>query len=66
MDLKSKYGEMIIKKDSILYHVSDEKYRYRIDKAMLFCTFHPSEYTGNSAKYIYFVKLLKDVSLWLV
>ena len=35
-------------------------------KQCYFVLFIHPEYTGNSAKYIYFVKLLKDVSLLLV
>ena len=36
--LKNIYGEMIIKKGSILYHKNDKI------KPMLFYTFHPSDY----------------------
>jgi hypothetical protein len=60
--LRKQYGEMIIKEGSILYHTSDNKFKYKDDKPMLFCTFHPSEYTGNN-KYLHYVKIKKDISL---
>ena len=62
--LKSTYGEMIIEKESILYHTSDDLFKYQndIDKPMLFCTFHPSEYTGDN-KYVHFIKIKKPLSL---
>ena len=60
--LRKQYGEMIIKEGSILYHTSDHKFKYKDDKPMLFCTFHPSEYTGNN-KYLHYVKIKKDISL---
>jgi len=60
--LRKQYGEMIIKEGSILYHTSDHKFKYKDDKPVLFCTFHPSEYTGNN-KYLHYVKIKKDISL---
>ena len=62
--LRSIYGEMIIQKESILYHTSDDLFTYQnnIDKPMLFCTFHPSEYTGDN-KYVHYIKIKKDLSL---
>ena len=62
--LRSNYGEMIIKKESVLYHTSDDLFEYKSYniKPMLFCTFHPSDYTGDN-KYVYYIKLKKDVSL---
>jgi len=37
--LRNIYGEMIIKKDSILYHTSDNLFEYKSnnEKPMLFC-----------------------------
>jgi len=62
--LKSTYGEMIIQKGSILYHTSDDLFKYHndLDKPMLFCTFHPSEFTGDN-KYVHFIKIKKTLSL---
>ena len=60
------YGEVILKKDSILYHTSQELFTYKNskDKPLLFCTFHPSEYgANNNNSYVYFIKLKKDISL---
>jgi hypothetical protein len=45
--MKKTYGEMILKKSSILYHTSDNLFEYKNDKPMLFCTFHPSEWEKN-------------------
>jgi hypothetical protein len=60
--LKKTYGEMILKEGSILYHTSDYKFKNIPDKPMLFCTFHPSEYTGDN-KYLHFIRIKKDISL---
>ena len=62
--LRSIYGEIIIQKGSILYHTSDDLFTYQnnIDKPMLFCTFHPSEYTGDN-KYVHYIKIKKDLSI---
>jgi hypothetical protein len=62
MEFKKIYGKMIIKKGSILYHTSYEKIKPNPDKAMLFCTFHPSEW-NSYAPYITFIKLKRDVKL---
>ena len=58
------YGKVIIQKESILYHTSDELFNLKIknDKPMLFCTFHPSEWDFTN-EYVTFIKLKKDVSL---
>jgi hypothetical protein len=63
-DLFQKYGSMIIKKGSIFYHINDEKefvYKDKKEKPLLFCTFHPSEWSFG--KYIHYIKLEKDVRL---
>jgi hypothetical protein len=60
--MKKTYGEMILKKGSILYHTSDNLFEYKNDKPMLFCTFHPSEWDINN-EYVTFIKLKKNISL---
>jgi hypothetical protein len=62
--LKKIYGEMIIKKDTILYHTSDEPYHFKSNQEtpMLFCTFHPFEY-GMAGDYVCFVRIKKDINL---
>ena len=60
--LRDIYGEMIIQEGCILYHTSDNLFEYNNKKPMLFCTFHPSEYTGDN-KYLHFVRIKKDISL---
>lgn len=40
---KNLYGEVIIPKDSILYHTTDIKYDENKDISFLFCTFYKSE-----------------------
>ncbi len=65
--LFKKYGSMILKKGTILYHVSDSKEfdnKNSREKPFLFCTFHPSEWFGY--KYVHFIKLLKDVRLFFM
>ena len=44
--LRTAYGSVIIKKDTILYHTTDEEFYYRPNKPMLFTTIHPSEWEG--------------------
>ena len=63
--LREEYGEMIIKEDSILYHTSDELFEYRnnSEKPMLFCTFHPSDYSGDDNTYVHIIRIKKDISL---
>jgi hypothetical protein len=63
--LREEYGEMIIKEDSILYHTSDELFEYRNNSAkpMLFCTFHPSDYSGDDNTYVHIIRIKKDISL---
>jgi hypothetical protein len=65
--LRQIYGEIILKKDSILYHTSDESFVYKTEneKPFLFCTFHPSEYFMIS-DYITKIKLKKDTSLFFM
>lgn len=56
---------MIIKKDSILYHTSNDLFEYKCnnEKQMLFCTFHPSDYMGDNYTYVSLVKIKKIISL---
>jgi hypothetical protein len=61
------YGEVIIKKGTILYHTTNEIFTYKSleSNPMLFCTFHPSEwYYGE--EYITFIRLKKDISLFFM
>ena len=53
---------MKLRKGSILYHTTNEKFieKPNEEKPFLFCTFHPSEYPN---KYVNFIKLKKDISL---
>jgi hypothetical protein len=44
--LRTAYGSVIIKKDTILYHTTDEEFSYRPNKPMLFTIIHPSEWEG--------------------
>ena len=49
--LKSSHGRVILKKDTILYHATDEEFSYRPD-SQLRTVFHPSEWTGYDYEYI--------------
>jgi hypothetical protein len=60
--LKNLYGEVILQKDSILYHTSEEIFNNNPEKPMLFCTFHPSEYCGIN-DYVTYIKLKKNITL---
>ena len=61
--LKSFYGEMILKKDTILYHLDDKKFSINLEKPMLFLIFHPRDWIG---KYITKIQLKKDISLFFM
>lgn len=64
MVYKEVYGYIVIPKDTILYHMNNNKYfTYKTinEKPFLFCVFHPSEYIGF--KYIHFIKLKQNVKL---
>lgn len=63
MKLRDVFGEMILPKDTILYHTSDTLFKKDMKKKMLFCTFHPSEWEGLDHEYISFVRLLKHTKL---
>jgi len=65
--LRKIYGEIILRKDSILYHISDEPFIYKKEneKPFLFCNFHPSEY-GMIGDFVTRIKLKKDVSLFFM
>jgi len=65
--LRQIYGEIILQKDSILYHTSDEPYTYKSEneRPFLFCSFHPSEY-GIIGEYVTKIKLKKDTSLFFM
>jgi hypothetical protein len=65
--LFKKYGSMILKKGTILYHVNDTKEfdnKNSREKPYLFCTFHPSEWFGY--KYVHFIRLQKDIRLFFM
>lgn len=60
--LKKVYGEVIIPKNSILYHTTDYNYNNNKKTPFLFCTFHPSEWT-NLNEFVLRVKLKRDIKL---
>ena len=64
--LRDKYGEMIIKKGTVLYHTSDNQFTINNSKPMLFLTFHPSEYIRGSDSFITRIALNKDFSLFFM
>jgi hypothetical protein len=64
--MKECYETIILKKESILYHTSEDLFTYKNnkDKPLLFCTFHLSEYGFNNNNiYVHFIKLKKDINL---
>lgn len=66
--LRNEYGEMIIHKNSILYHTSDDVFEFKNNniKPMLFCTFHPSDYPGDNNTYVNMIRIKKDISLFFM
>ena len=61
--LKSAYGSLIIKKDTILYHLTDEEYSYKPEKKLLYTIFHPSEWVGYDSEYIVRIQLKRDIEV---
>jgi hypothetical protein len=61
--LKSTYGSLIIKKDTILYHATDEEFSYKSDKKLLYTIFHPSEWIGYDSEYIVRILLKRDIEV---
>jgi hypothetical protein len=61
--LKTTYGSMIIGKDTILYHVTDEEFSYNPKKKLLYTIFHPSEWIGYDSEYIVRIQLKRDIEV---
>ena len=61
--LKSTYGSMIIGKDTILYHATDEEFSYNPKKKLLYTIFHPSEWVGYDSEYIVRIQLKRDIEV---
>jgi hypothetical protein len=59
--LRRAYGEVRLRRGSILYHISDKAFRLDDHTPMLFLTLHPSD--GSPGKYITRITLLRDVTL---
>lgn len=59
------YGSVILKKDSILYHTSIKDFTQinSNTKALLFCSFHPYEYSILNG-YVHYIKLKKNIRLF--
>jgi hypothetical protein len=63
MSLRSVYGEVILKKGTVLYHTSDVPFRQTDQKPFLFLTFHPADWDADRNNYVTKIILEKDVSL---
>jgi len=61
--LKSAYGSLIIKKDTILYHATDEEFLYMPEKKLLYTIFHPSEWVGYDSEYIVRIQLKRNIEV---
>ena len=61
--LKSNYGSIIIKKDTILYHLTDEEFSNKPDKKLLYTIFHPSEWVGYDSEYVARIQLKRDIEV---
>ena len=60
--LKESYGKMKMKKGSVLYHTSENKFVKDLNKPFLFLTFHPSEWDIMN-KYVTIIRIKKDITL---
>ena len=61
--LKSTYGSLIIKKNTILYHLTDEEFSYKPEKKLLYTIFHPSEWIGYDSEYVARIQLKRDIEV---
>jgi hypothetical protein len=61
--LKSIYGSLIIKKDTILYHLTDEEFTYKPEKKLLYTIFHPSEWVGYDSEYVARIQIKCDIEV---
>ena len=61
--LKSTYGSLIIKKNTILYHLTDEEFTYKPEKILLYTIFHPSEWIGYDSEYVARIQLKRDIEV---
>jgi hypothetical protein len=61
--LKTTYGSIIIKKDTILYHATDNEFSNKPEKKLLYTIFHPSEWVGYDSEYIVRILLKRDIEV---
>ena len=61
--LRAAYGEVILKKGTVLYRTSYEPFTPNQDKPMLFMLFHPSEWGANINTYVTRIMIKRDISL---
>jgi hypothetical protein len=61
--LRSVYGEVILRKGTVLYHTSEVPFKENPAKPMLFTSFHPSEWYNLTDEYVVRVQLKRDISL---
>lgn len=66
MSLREVYGEVILKKGSVLYHTSDAPFYLNDQKPFLFLTFHPADWDLGKYRYVTRFILQKDVSLFFM
>jgi hypothetical protein len=60
--LKSYYVNVLLKKNTILYHTTDNNFSYQYNKPFLFLTFHPSEWENLHYNVVKII-LKKDINL---
>jgi hypothetical protein len=61
--LRAAYGEVILKKGTVLYRTSYEPFTPNPTKPMVFMLFHPSEWGANINTYITHITIKRDISL---
>ena len=64
--LRTGWGELILRKGTLLYHVSDEPFQSNSEKPLLFTVFHPSEWGLFSHSYVTPIRILRDISLFFM
>jgi len=64
--LRSGWGELILRKGTLLYHISDDPFQPNTEKPLLFTVFHPSEGGLPIDNYVTRIRILRDVSLFFM
>lgn len=64
--MRSVYGEMIVRKGTVLYHSSQTPFQPNPKKPMLFTTLHPSDWATYADEYVTRITPQRDINLFFM